>query len=167
VLQGTSLRRSCVLARRLLASGDARPTKSRLDPGRGFDRLLLPDHPLHLDIAGLAEFLFAEGCGTGQQLIEQDTQRIDIRAGVDVQIAQLGLLRTHVGGGADQVGIAGKERLFRQLLVGGFGNAEVNHLGERFTIMARNHDIGRFDIPMDDAFGVGVLHGLADLEEQV
>ena len=135
------------------------------DSGRGLDRLLLPDHPLHLDVAGLAQLLLAEGCGPGEQFIEQHAQRVDVRAGVDVQIAQLRLLRTHVGGSADEVGIASKERLFRQLLVGGLGDAEVDHLGHRLAIMVRDHDVGRFDIPVDNALLVGVLDRLADLKE--
>ena len=32
--------------------------------------------------------------------------------------------------------------------------------------MERYHDIGGFDVPVDNALGVSVLHGLADLEEQ-
>ncbi|MFN2121683.1 MAG: hypothetical protein ACK2T0_14955, partial [Anaerolineales bacterium] len=41
------------------------------DSRRGFDRFLLPDHPLHLDVAGLAQLFLTERRRPGQELIEQ------------------------------------------------------------------------------------------------
>ena len=46
------------------------------------------------------------------------------------------------------------------------GHAEVDHLGHRLAVVQRDQDVGRLDVAMDDAFLMGVLHGLADRNEQ-
>ena len=44
---------------------------------------------------------------------------------------QLGLLGAHVQRRADELGEAGEQRLLGELLPGGLGDAEVDHLGHR------------------------------------
>ena len=39
---------------------------------------------------------FAEGRGADQQFVQQDAQRIDVAAGVDVRVVDLRLFGTHV-----------------------------------------------------------------------
>ena len=80
----------------------------------------------------------------------------------------LGLFGTHVGGRADELLEGGKEGLVRQTLAaGGLGDAKINDLGHRHAIMVGHQDVGWLDVAMNDAFLVGVLDGLADLNEQV
>ena len=60
----------------------------------------------------------------------------------------------------------GEERLLGQLLVGGFGDAEVDHLRHGHAVVQCDQDVRRLDVAVDDALLVGVLDGLADLDEQ-
>ena len=47
------------------------------------------------------------------------------------------------------------------------GDAEVDHLRHRHSVVQGHQDVRRFDVPVDDPFLVGVLDGVADLNEQV
>ena len=47
--------------------------------------------------------LASKGVLAGQQLVEQHPQAVDVAARIDVQTAHLRLLRTHVGGRADEL----------------------------------------------------------------
>ena len=47
------------------------------------------------------------------------------------------------------------------------GDAEVNHLGHRLAVVQRDQDVRGLEVAMDDALLMRVLHGLADLDEQV
>ena len=48
--------------------------------------------------------LRSSGVDAGQQLVQQHAQRIDVAAGVDVELVQLGLLGAHVLQRADAPG---------------------------------------------------------------
>ena len=50
---------------------------------------------------------------------------------------------------------------------GRLGDAEVDDLGHRLAVVQRDQDVGRLDVAVDDAFLVGVLHRLADRDEQL
>src|SRR5206468_4042768 len=56
--------------------------------------------------------------------------------------------------------------LVGQRLGGGLGDAEVDHLYDRRAVVQRYQDITRFDVPVNYALLVGVLHGPADVQEQ-
>ena len=60
----------------------------------------------------------------------------------------------------------GEQRAFGQLLAGGLGDAEIDHLGHRLAIVQSDQHVGRLQIAMDDALLMCVLHGLADGNEQ-
>ena len=49
----------------------------------------------------------------------------------------------------------------------GLGDAEVDHLGHRLAVVQRDQDVRRLEVAVDDAFLMGVLHGLADVGEQL
>ena len=103
----------------------------------------------------------------GEQLVEQDPQRVNVAARVDIERAHLRLLRAHVGRGAYEQFEGGEERFVGQSLIGRFRDAKVNHLGHRFAILERDQDVRRFDIAVDNALLVRVLQGMADLDEEV
>ena len=49
------------------------------------------------------QFTGVEGRFAGEQFVEQHSQAVNVAAGIDVQAAHLRLLRTHVGGRADEL----------------------------------------------------------------
>ena len=61
----------------------------------------------------------------------------------------------------------GEQRLVGQLLAGRLGDAEVDDLRHRRAVVQRHQDVRRLEVAVDDALLVGVLHGLADLDEQL
>ena len=75
-----------------------------------------------------------------EHIIEHTAERIDVCSVVDVQA--LGLLRTHVSVGSDDLsnGLAGNART--QV----FGDAEVN---DTDTAVGAYHDVRGFDVAMD------------------
>ena len=68
---------------------------------------------------------------------------------------------------ADDLQEAGEQRLVGQPLIGCFGDAEVDHLHLRRAVDGGDQYVTWFDVPMDDALWVGVLHGGTDVAEQV
>jgi hypothetical protein len=60
-----------------------------------------------------------------------------------------------------------EERAVRELRARGLGHAKVDHLGHRPAVVQRDQDIGGFQIAMDDALLMRVLHRLADRHEQL
>ena len=57
--------------------------------------------------------------------------------------------------------------LLGQLLADRLGHAEVDDLGHRLAVVQRHQHVGRLDVAVDDPLLVGVLHGLADRDEQL
>ena len=60
----------------------------------------------------------------------------------------------------------GEQRLLGELLAGGLGHAEVDHLGHRFAVVQCDQNVGRLQIAVDDPFLMGMLHRLANRHEQ-
>ena len=50
---------------------------------------------------------------------------------------------------------------------GRLGHAEVDHLRHRLAVVQGDQDVGRLEVAVDDALLVGVLHRLADRDEQL
>ena len=105
--------------------------------------------------------------GAGQELVEQDAQRIDVGARVDVEVVELGLLGRHVERCAEHHLMGGVQRLFGQRLMHRLGQAEVDHLGDRLVVIRRDQDVRGLQVAVDDAFLVSVLKRGADLDEEV
>ena len=116
-------------------------------------------------IGGNGHFLAGRGVA-GEQFVQQDAEAVEIAAGIDVRPAG-GLLRTHVGGGADGAAGAGGGGVGGRPPGGGFGDAEINHLGHQPSGLLADDDVGGFQIAVDDALLVGVLDGIANREKQL
>ena len=87
-----------------------------------------------------------------EHLIEHDTEGIQVAARVGIEA--LGLLGRDIVHGADSLTAA----LFMDILER--GDAEISDLDH---VVVRDHDVLRFDVPVDDAMGVRVLQCLTDL----
>ena len=81
------------------------------DAGARARRFLLADQTTDFVESGVLELFTVKRRAAGEQLVEQDAQRVDVAAGVDVQAAAFGLLGTHVERRADHVTDARGHRL--------------------------------------------------------
>ena len=70
----------------------------------------------------------------GQQLVEQDAERVDVRARIHVERSTGGLLGSGVFQGADARVQGRVQRLVSQLLAERLGQAEVYDLGDWLAI---------------------------------
>ena len=70
---------------------------------RGTDRFFLADGAAHFVQAGSQQLLLVERRLAGEQFVEQHAQAVNVGPRVNVQAAQLGLFRAHVGGRANEL----------------------------------------------------------------
>ena len=147
--------------------GRQRLAPQRAQAGGGFRRLHFPNTPAHLVESRLRQLLRCEGRPARQQLVEQHPERIDVAAGVDVEAAQLRLLRAHVRRRADELLERREHRLVGEPALRRLRDAEIDHLGHRLAILESNEDVRGLDVTVDDPLLVGVLEGVADRDEQL
>ena len=132
----------------------------------GLRRLLLADDPAH----------FVEGCRAHPLLIKTACCPAAVRkarhpvnrcrSACRCRAGHFRLLGAHVIGRTDHLAKLGEHRLLGELLAGRLGHAEVDHLGHGPAVVACDQHVRRFEIAVNDAFLVRVLHRLADLDEQ-
>ena len=105
----------------------------------------------------------AVGQPSGEQLVEEHPQRVDIRRRGHRLAAHLLGARVL---GRHQLESRGRggERVSRQLRIEQLGDAEVEQLG---CAVGRDQDVGGLDVPMDDQVLVGVLDRRADQPEEL
>ena len=60
----------------------------------------------------------------------------------------------------------GKQSFFGELLAGGLGHAEVDHLWDRLAVVDCHHNVRRLDVAVDDALLMRVLDRMADRNEE-
>ena len=77
-----------------------------------------------------------------------------------------GLFGAHVLERAEDDAGVGEEGLAGEIGVEGFGEAEVDDLGDGEAFDGFDEDVGGLDIAVDDALLVGVVDGLADGDEE-
>lgn len=58
-------------------------------------------------------------------------------------------------------------RLVCQVLLHGLGNPKVDHLGHGYAVVQGDHDVGRFDVAVNNPLLMRVLDGVADGNEQI
>ena len=59
------------------------------------------------------------------------------------------------------------KRVIRERLVHRLGQAEVDHLRDRFTVIKADQNVRRLQIAVDDPLLMRVLHSVADLHEEI
>ena len=150
--------------RRLVADTvDARSEAA--DAAAGARRLVFPQRPLDLGVACRTKRLRVEGPFTGEQLVEQHPKRVDVRAGVDVQVRHLRLLGTHVLRRADELTELGEDGALGEPLRRGLGDTEIDDLRRVLLVLGRHQHVRRLDVPMDDPLLVRMLHAGADVDK--
>jgi hypothetical protein len=130
----------------------------------GLGRFLLAQDAHDLGQSSASQTLRIEGRGAGEQLVEQHTERVHVRARVDV--ARVDLLGAHVGGRADELARLRQQRVRLEAALDRLGDAEVDHLRLRATVDLRDQHVGRLDVAVDHALVVRVLDRFANLDEQ-
>ena len=124
---------------------------------------VLEDRGQGLDRGQLGERMFP-----GQHFVEDDAQREDVAPAVHRDAP--GLLGRHVIDRAHDHALGGHPRLGQGGL-GGFrsgqnalGDAEVHDLG---VALRRAHDVGRLEVAVDDALGMGDFQSFGDFQSDL
>ena len=100
----------------------------------------------------------------GEQLVEHRAEQVDVGAGVDRGAVARRQLGGHVGGGTEHLAdVAGAGQELGQLVAGAHGDAPVEQVG---LAVVAEHDVARLEVEVDDAAGVGVVDGVADLGQR-
>ncbi len=114
-----------------------------------------------------AKLLWVKWQCTDKQLVEHYTQRVDIRAGINVLSGRLGLLRTHILRCANKLALLSVQCPLGQRLAEGLGHSEVDNLRHRFIAFNGHENIRRLDVTVNYSFLVGVLDSFTYLQEQL
>ena len=136
------------------------------DPRTGARGLLLANHLAHAVETGLVQLRLVDWRRAGNQFVEQHPQRIHIAAGIDIHGTQRHLLGTHVGRRAEQLGIAGEQRLVGQRLLERLGDAEVDHLDDGAAILFRHEHVGGLQVTVDDCLLMRMLDRSTEIDKQ-
>ncbi len=148
--------------------GDAGGSFAKMcHPSAWGSRVLIPDDIPYMLDATSAKHLTVKRQGTGQQLIEQHAEGIDVRTRVDVPCRHVCLFGTHVLRGSYQLSGFSKQCSIGRRLADGLGDAEVYDLGDRLIALHVHQDIRGLEIPMNDALLVGMLNAFAYVHEQL
>src|SRR5262249_37128413 len=131
------------------------------------ERLLIANNPAKFFHSNSLQPLAIKGRRTREQFVQEHAQCIDVGAGVDIYAAHLSLLRAHVERRADHRRELRVQRLVGQFLIYRLGDAKVDYFDDGSTVLEWHQDVGRLDIPVDDALLVSVLNRLTGVDEQL
>ncbi len=132
----------------------------------GGERFFFADDAQRFVEGGGAQALAIERGFAADKFVEQHAQGINVGAGVDVELVELGLLGAHVFDRADHLAEFGEHGLFGQALTDSFGDAEVDDFDYGTLVVIGHQNVRGLKIAMDNSLLMGVLHRLADLDEQ-
>ena len=123
----------------------------------GWGRFLLQQAANDLHVGGR---LLHERGVAAEELVEERAQTVDVRADVQGAVS-LGLLRGHVGQGADD---GGRPRLPGH--VGEPRQPEVHEVGLQPPVHGLHHDVRGLQVPVHHALPVGCVQGQGDLDQE-
>src|SRR6185436_13574114 len=103
------------------------------------------------------KLLPVEWCSPDQQFVEKNSEAVDVAARIHVQSAHLGLFRTDVSRCANELLELRINRLICELAGGGFGDPEINYLGDRHAIVECDEDVRGLDVAVNDSLLVRML----------
>ena len=106
------------------------------------------------------------GRGEGEEVVEEGGEHVDVGVEVDLLKGAVGLFGGHVAGGAADDGAGGGVGEMGGGVGGGDEGGE-SPVEEVQVAKVADHDVGGFDVEVEDAFGVGVFDGVADVEEDL
>ena len=163
-------------------TGQARAQRRRLDPVGGpvfrllraaepnarrrSRRIMFEDQLAEIEQRAARERACVDRRCARQQFIKDDTERKNVGTGVHTQHRQFDLLGADVSRCAHEFGQLSHECFVGQRWTGRLGYAEVDHLRHGAAVDLGDQNIRRFEISVDDALLVGVLHAVADVEEE-
>jgi hypothetical protein len=130
-------------------------------------RLVLANDPAHFLVAHFHQLFLRERRRSSQKFVQQDTERVDVAASIDLERSAGRLLGRGVFEGADAGFRGGVQRLVRQLLPERLGQPEIDDLGDGFAVNDFDEHVARLDVAVDDAFLVRMLYGVTYRDEQV
>src|SRR4029078_1297879 len=103
---------------------------------------------------------------SGEQVVGDASERIDVRTPIDVGVAEDGF-RRHIRRGAARGVVEGRQVVGTTAVVN-LHQAEVEHLDEVvFEPHPADVDIGRFDVTVDKAARMRVGQRVGDLAQQI
>jgi len=129
----------------------------------GLRRIVLAQEPLEV-----GETTTPQGCNVNGQLadkdlVEDDPERIDV--GSRVEVKWQGLLRAHVDGGAEHLSGLGHEDISGTLMHL-LGDAKVDDLRDGLTALFDHEDVGRLQVPVNDASLVSMVNTVEHLAKK-
>ena len=99
-----------------------------------------------------------------EQLEENHAEGVDVRAGVDLRRVAQRLFGRHVRQAPHDAARAAQLRQLLAAINGEFGKAEIEQPGVASCV---HHDVGRLQVPVDDAALVRRMDAFADLPKQL
>jgi hypothetical protein len=131
--------------------------------------LFFADHPNRLGQRRPRDLV---GAPSGQHFVQDDSQRIDIRAEIDLVRIASSLFRAHVWQRALDGAELGHHAPGRHVLIGDPGETEIQdlHVGQGGKRTARagpadglgDDDVRRLEVPVDDPALMGIVHSVGD-----
>ncbi len=120
--------------------GDDRVCGGVGDAGAGSGGFDFADNALHFGEDMAAKFFRIEWRRSGEELVEEDAEGVDIGAGVHVEAA-IGLFGAHVFGGAEELVEFGEEGFIGEPVLHGFGDAEVDDFYDGFVVLGGDEHV--------------------------
>ena len=74
---------------------------------------------------------------------------------------------THIKRRSDHRKESRVNRFVRQLLIERFGHTKVNHFRDRSVVVQRHHNVGWFDVSVNDTFLMSVMDGGTHIDHQI
>ena len=102
-----------------------------------------------------------------QQLVQNQTEAVDVAACVDPGVGEPCLLGAHVLGGSDQHAQGGVRRRTTVLDAHRLRHAEIDDLGYWLCALFADQNVARLQVPVQDRFLMRVFDAVADLAEYV